>query len=107
MNVFLAMDVIGANPNDPSFFLRLPHLWPEFVIPIVCFYTLLAVWVVKKVREAASVKSHGAGNPPWGPAYHEQPCTPMDKYESTAGPAKDHPSSPFELEFGYPFPLSS
>jgi hypothetical protein len=64
MDVFFGMGVPGANPNDPSFFLRLPHLWPIFVIPIVCFYAFLAVWVVRKVREAMAAESHASGAGP-------------------------------------------
>jgi hypothetical protein len=64
MSVFFGMGVPGANPNDPSFFLRLPHLWPMFVIPIVCFYSFLAVWVVRKVREAMAAESQGTGAGP-------------------------------------------
>jgi len=64
MNLFFGMGFPGANPNDPSFFLRLPHLWPIFVIPIVCFYAFLAVWVVRKVREAMAAESHASGTGP-------------------------------------------
>jgi hypothetical protein len=64
MDVFFAMGVPGSNPNDPSFFLRLPHLWAMFIIPIVCFYTFLAVWVVRKVREAMAAESHRSGAGP-------------------------------------------
>jgi hypothetical protein len=66
MNVFFGMDVPGSNPNDPSFFLRLPHLWPMFVIPIACFYAFLSVWVVRKIREATAAESHGSGAGPSG-----------------------------------------
>lgn len=64
MNLFFGMGFPGANPNDPSFFLRLPHLWPIFVIPIVCFYLFLAVWVVKKIREAMAAESHASSAGP-------------------------------------------
>jgi hypothetical protein len=64
MNLFFAMGVRGANPDDPSFFLSLPHLWPMFVIPLVCFYAFLAVWVVRKVREATAAQAHGSGGGP-------------------------------------------
>jgi hypothetical protein len=64
MNLFFGMGVPGANPNDPSFFLRLPHLWPIFVIPIVCFYAFLAVWVVRKVREAMAAENHASSAGP-------------------------------------------
>jgi hypothetical protein len=66
MDLFFAMGVPGANPNDPSFFLRLPHLWPIFVIPIVCFYAFLGVWVVRKVREAMVAEGHAPGTGPSG-----------------------------------------
>jgi hypothetical protein len=99
MSVFLAMDVPGANPNDPSFFFRLPHLWPMFLIPIVCFYMFLAVWVVRKVREAMAVECHRAGgeNPPDGPtnvAEHSEPISTEHK-ASEPGPG----STPFLLRF--------
>lgn len=68
MDVFFAMGVPGSNPNDPSFFLRLPHLWAMFIIPIVCFYIFLAVWVVRKVREAIAAETHGSGAGPSGGA---------------------------------------
>ena len=64
MNAFLAMGVPTANPNDPIFFLRLPHLWAVFLIPIVSFYGFLAVWVVRKVREAMAAENHVTGTGP-------------------------------------------
>jgi hypothetical protein len=66
MDVFFAMGVPGSNPNDPSFFARLPHLWAMFIIPIVCFYGFLTVWVVRKVREAMAAECHGSGKGPSG-----------------------------------------
>jgi hypothetical protein len=95
MDVFFAMGVPGSNPNDPSFFLRLPHLWAMFIIPIVCFYTFLAVWVVRKVREAMAAESHrsgpSVGSPnvsPRGPI-----CTDEKPHDSETGP------SPFDVHF--------
>lgn len=82
MNVFFGMDVPGANPNDPSFFVSLPHLWPMFVIPIVCFYTFLGVWVVRKVREAMASQSHGSvAGPSAGSTILEQPSGAIDAGE--------------------------
>jgi len=75
MDIFFAMGVPGSNPNDPSFFLRLPHLWAMFIIPTVCFYIFLAVWVVRKVREAMSAETHGSGV---GPSGGSPNVTPSD-----------------------------
>jgi hypothetical protein len=98
MNVFLAMGVPGANPNDPSFFFRLPHLWPMFVIPIACFYIFLTVWVVKKVREAMAVDGHGSTTGPSGGstsvAGSSEPISAERKVSET-GPE----SAPFDLRF--------
>lgn len=95
MGVFFAMDVVGSNPNDPSFFLRLPHLWPEFVIPIVCFYTVLAVWVIQKVKEARTSHIHQVDHSPpdsgtpgqqAGSSTENQPPAPSQS--GTASPSK-------------------
>jgi hypothetical protein len=89
MDLFFGMGVPGANPNDPSFFLRLPHLWPMFVIPIVCFYTFLGVWVVRKVREAMASESHAAGTGPSdGSTRVAKRCEPIgiDRNASEPGP---------------------
>jgi hypothetical protein len=74
MNVFLGMGFSGADPKDfPGLLRMLWHLWPVFVVPIVCFYAMLAMWVVKKIRESALSESHGTGtgNPPPGAANFE------------------------------------
>ena len=91
------MGIRGANPDDVSFLLRLPHLWPMFVIPMVCFYAFLAVWVVRKVREAMAAESHGTGGgPSIGP--------PSDSSSGVIGP-DDKPSAPgtgplhFDLQY--------
>lgn len=98
MNVFFAMDIVGSNPNDPSFFLRLPHLWPEFVIPIICFYAVLAIWVLKKVKEAGAFRSHGAGNnPPSGPDKLDQSSGTSAENEPPTGSGNG--ASPFDLHF--------
>jgi hypothetical protein len=97
MNVFFGMDVPGSNPNDPSFFLRLPHLWPMFVIPIVCFYAFLAVWVVRKVREAAATEAHvGGGGPSIGPPNVTSPG-PIGADENPPEPGTGPPH--FDLEY--------
>jgi len=79
MDLFFAMGVPGSNPNDPSFFLRLPHLWAMFIIPIVCFYTFLAVWVVRKVREAMAAESHGPGSSAGSPNVPSAPPNGTDE----------------------------
>jgi hypothetical protein len=95
MNLFFAMGVPGANPNDPSFFLRLPHLWPMFIIPIVCFYGFLTVWVVRKVREAAESHASGAG-PSAGPP-NVTSSGPLGSDEKLPNPGSG--PSPFDLHF--------
>ena len=103
MNVFFAMDVPGSNPNDPSFFLSLPHLWPMFVIPIVCFYAFLAVWVVRKVRETMATESHGSG-PSAGPpnVTSSGPIGTDEKpHEPGTGPL------PFDVQFHRSFELTA
>ena len=98
MNVFFGMGVPGANPNDPSFFLRLPHLWPIFVIPIVCFYAFLAVWVVRKVREAMAAESHSTGAGPSGGATNVAgPSGEIGIEKKASEPGGD--VSPFDLRF--------
>jgi hypothetical protein len=97
MDVFFAMGVPGSNPNDPSFFLRLPHLWAMFIIPIVCFYIFLAVWVVRKVREAMAAESHRTGaGPSAGPSNVSSsgPVGPDERpHDPETGP------SPFDVDF--------
>src|SRR5262249_23183038 len=106
MNVFFGMDVPGANPNDPSFFLRLPHLWPEFAVPTICFYVVLAFWVVRKVRSAMTAKSSTpGGNPPAGPT--SRPESQVTHKETTASAPEGEKPSPFDLCFYRCFPLTS
>jgi hypothetical protein len=98
MNVFFGMGVPGSNPNDPSFFLRLPHLWPIFVIPIVCFYSFLAVWVVRKVREAMSAESHGTGAGPSDESTNiAAPSGPIGTDQRASEPGGN--ATPFDLPF--------
>jgi hypothetical protein len=100
MNVFFGMGVPGANPNDPSFFLRLPHLWPMFVIPIVCFYSFLAVWVVRKVQEAMATERRGTrAGPSDGATNIAGPSGPTGMDERASERGED--ASPFDLHF-YP-----
>src|SRR6267142_5450583 len=101
MNIFLGMSTPGTGPNDiPGFNLRLAHLWPMFVILIVCFYAILAVWVVRKVREAAAIQSHGpgAGNPSGGPTNVVGLFGPIGTDEETSQPGSDG-ASRFNLRF--------
>jgi len=100
MNVFFGMDVRGSNPNDPIFLLRLPHLWPVFAIPIVCFYTFLTMWVVRKVREATAIKKHksGQGHPPAGSANREESSDSTTVDETISGP-RNGGVSPHDLPF--------
>lgn len=67
MDAFFGMGV-PTTTDDSGYWLRLPHLWSVFVIPIVCFYAFLTVWVVKKVQGAL------AGEP--GSAETELPSSP-------------------------------
>ena len=98
MNVFLAMGFPGANPNDPSFFLRLPHLWPMFLIPIVCFYMFLSVWVVRKVREAMAADGHGTTTDSSGGSTDFARCSePMSTDHKRSEPGPE--TTPFGLRF--------
>ena len=100
MDVFFAMGVPGANPNDPSFFFRLPHLWPMFVIPIVCFYMFLTVWVVRKVREALAADGQGTGTgPSSGSKSVAAGSEPIGTDRIASEPGPD--TAPFDLRF-YP-----
>lgn len=105
MNVFFGMDVPGANPNDPSFFLRLPHLWQIFVIPAVCFYAILTVWVVRTVRSAiAGGSAPKAGNRPPGPG---DPSIESAARETSGLSEEVKPPSPVDPDFYRWFPLTS
>jgi hypothetical protein len=59
--VFFGIGVAVANHYDPRFFFRFPHVCPMFLIPIVCFYMFLTVWVMRKVREALAADGHATG----------------------------------------------
>ncbi len=106
MNAFFGMGVPTANPNDPIFFLRLPHLWPVFVIPIVCFYAFLAVWVVRKVREAVAAENHVTGA---GPSSGSTNVAGQSGGFGTDDNSSDSDrgSSPFDLRFYRCFDLTS
>ena len=106
MDVFFGMGVPGANPNDASFFLRLPHLWPMFVIPIVCFYMFLGVWVVRKVREAMAGGSRATGTGP------SAGSTIVEQQSGAIGTEEKHSDTGpdillFDLNFYPSFKLSS
>jgi hypothetical protein len=106
MNTFFGMGVPTANPNDPTFFLRLPHLWAVFLIPIVCFYAFLTVWVAKKVREAMAAENHvtGAGLSSDSTNVARGSGTiATDEKSSDSGRG----SSPFDLRFYRCFDLTS
>jgi len=105
MNAFFGMGVPGSNPNDPSFFLRLPHLWPIFVIPMVCFYAFLAVWVVRKVRDAMAAESHGSEAGPSAGPPNVTSSGPIGTDEKPPDPGPV--SSPFDLRFYRCIELSS
>ena len=97
MNVFFGMNVPGSNPTDPSFFLSLPHLWPMFVVPIVCFYAFLGVWVVRKVREAMAAEAHGSGG---GPSVGPPNVTSSGRIGADEKPPEPGPWPPhFDLEY--------
>jgi hypothetical protein len=63
MIAFLAMGV-STTADSSGYFLRLPDLWSIFVVPLVCIYLVLAIWVFRKVRSALSV-------PPSSPSISE------------------------------------
>jgi hypothetical protein len=54
MNILFAMGT-PTTSDSTGYFLLLPHLWPLFVIPLVCFYFVLTVWVIRKIREARAI----------------------------------------------------
>ena len=97
MDVFFAMGVPGSNPNDPSFFLRLPHLWAMFIIPIVCFYTFLAVWVVRKVREAMTAETHGSETGPSAGSPNVSSSGPIGADQNPPKPGAESPY--FDLQY--------
>jgi hypothetical protein len=97
MDIFFAMGVPGSNPNDPSFFLRLPHLWAMFIIPTVCFYIFLAVWVVRKVREAMAAETHGSGAGPSGGSPNVPSPGPIGTIEKPHDPKIG--TWPFDVHF--------
>jgi len=104
MNAFLAMGVPAANPNDPTFFLRLPHLWAVFLIPILCFYAFLAVWVVRKVREAMAAENHVTGAGPSSGSTNVARGSTIATDEKSSD--SDRGASPFELRFYRCFDLT-
>ena len=53
MDILLAMG-ISTTTDSSGYFLRLPGLLPVFIVPAVCFYSVLAIWVIKTVRTALS-----------------------------------------------------
>jgi hypothetical protein len=108
MDIFLGMNTPSTGPNDfPGLYLRLAHFWPMIVILIVCFYEILAVWVVKKVREATAIRGDGpgAGNPSDGPTNVAGPSGPIGTDEKATEPGRD--ASPLDPRFYRCFELTS
>lgn len=106
MNVFLGMETPASGPMDfPGLLLSLQHLWPIFVIPVVCFYAVLSVWVVKKVRSALA---GGSGPKPDdrspGPDNLSSQPTCMT---AEASNEKGEPPAPLDADFYCCFPLAS
>ena len=40
---------IPTTTDSSLYLLRLPHLLPIFVVPLVCFYLILAAWLGRKI----------------------------------------------------------
>src|SRR5437667_9370336 len=59
MDVFFAMGT-PTTEDSSGYFLRLPHLWSVYVVPFVCFYAILGVWVVRKIRSTAGTRCGSA-----------------------------------------------
>jgi hypothetical protein len=85
MSSFLAMG-FTTTPDSSGYFLRLPQLWPIFVLPLVCFYTLLAVWIFKKLRGDDAAQQSGSVPPSAPPS---QPSAPPDANVSPSTPAAE------------------
>jgi len=62
MNIILAMGT-PTTSDSTGYFLLLPHLWPVFVIPLICFYFVLAAWVIRKVRDARAIAPESCEDP--------------------------------------------
>ena len=93
MDVFFAMGT-PTTEDSSGYFLRLPHLWSVYVVPFVCFYAILAVWVVRKIRSAAGTRCGSAGSA-------ILPAPDVDHSASdVAGPeSEEQIPGPFDLRF--------
>jgi len=56
LSMLFAMGIPNTT-DDRGYFLMLPHLWSVFVIPILCFYVVLAAWVIGQVRSILAAPS--------------------------------------------------
>jgi len=50
---------MGVPTTDDSsgYFRLLPHMWPLFVVPVICVYVVLAAWVARKLRGGTERKA--------------------------------------------------
>src|SRR5438105_7664939 len=58
MHAFFAMGV-PTTDDSSGYFRLLPHMWPVFVVPVVCLYVVLAAWVTRKLRGGDSKRTEG------------------------------------------------
>ena len=60
MHAFLAMGV-PTTDDSSGYFRLLPHMWPVFVVPVICLYLVLAAWVARKLRGGTETKPDANG----------------------------------------------
>src|SRR5215207_4803081 len=84
MSEFFAMGV-PTTGDSSGYCLLLPHLWPILVLPLVCFYAILAVWIITKVRGSGADKQSG-GVPPSHPPSQQAGFEASDSQLSQPGP---------------------
>ena len=58
----LAFFAMGVPTTDDSsgYFRLLPHMWPVFVVPVICLYLVLAAWVARKLRGGTETRAETA-----------------------------------------------
>ena len=68
MSGFFAMNV-PTTDDIGGYLLRLPQLLPVYLIPLICFYGVLAVWVIRKLRQkptGVALPGPAPSEPGWG-----------------------------------------
>ena len=53
---------IPTTGDSSVYLLRLPHQWAVYLIPLVCFYGVLAVWVIRKVLGKNGANNSNGGS---------------------------------------------